>query len=70
MKTPGRGDDAEPDKLYTKADYKASKNIDERDRKAAAFLEALGGKNNIVIGVYSGDKLITKVKTTFFGPMK
>jgi cytochrome c oxidase accessory protein FixG len=29
-----------------------------------------GGKNNLVIGVYSGDKLITKVKTTFFGPMK
>ena len=29
-----------------------------------------GGKNNIVIGVYAGDKLITKVKTTFFGPMK
>ncbi|MCZ2102309.1 MAG: 4Fe-4S binding protein [Chitinophagales bacterium] len=28
------------------------------------------GKNNIVIGVYSDDKLITKVKTTFFGPIK
>jgi len=28
------------------------------------------GKNNIVIGVYAGDKLITKVKTTFFGPIK
>ncbi len=28
------------------------------------------GKNNIVIGVYSDGKLITKVKTTFFGPIK
>lgn len=28
------------------------------------------GKNKLVIGVYSGDKLITKVKTTFFGPIK
>jgi len=29
-----------------------------------------GGKNNILIGVYADGKLITKVKTTFFGPMK
>ena len=29
-----------------------------------------GGKNKIVIGVYVEGKLITKVKTTFFGPMK
>jgi cytochrome c oxidase accessory protein FixG len=29
-----------------------------------------GGKNGIVIGVYAEGKLITKVKTTFFGPMK
>ena len=29
-----------------------------------------GGKNKIVIGVYAEGKLITKVKTTFFGPMK
>ncbi|MBK8628038.1 MAG: cytochrome c oxidase accessory protein CcoG [Saprospiraceae bacterium] len=28
------------------------------------------GKNKIVIGVYSEGKLITKVKTTFFGPIK
>jgi cytochrome c oxidase accessory protein FixG len=29
-----------------------------------------GGKNKIIIGVYADGKLITKVKTTFFGPMK
>jgi cytochrome c oxidase accessory protein FixG len=29
-----------------------------------------GGKNKIVIGIYADGKLITKVKTTFFGPMK
>lgn len=29
-----------------------------------------GGKNKILIGVYAEGKLITKVKTTFFGPMK
>lgn len=29
-----------------------------------------GGKNKILIGVYSGDKLITKVNTTFFSPVK
>lgn len=28
------------------------------------------GKNNIVIGVYEDGKLIRKVKTTFFGPIK
>jgi len=28
------------------------------------------GKNKIVVGVYSEGKLITKVKTTFFGPIK
>lgn len=62
LKTPGRGDDAEPDKLYTKADYKASKNIDERDRKAAAFLKALGGKNNIVDVTNCATRLRVTVK--------
>jgi polyferredoxin len=28
------------------------------------------GKNEIVVGVYGGGKLVTKVKTTFFGPVK
>jgi cytochrome c oxidase accessory protein FixG len=34
------------------------------------FDKLKGGKNKIVVGVYSGGKLITKVKTTFFAPMK
>lgn len=50
LKTPGRGD--EPARLYRKSDYKGKKAgdkaVDERDAKAAAFLEALGGKNNIL----------------------
>ena len=29
-----------------------------------------GGKNKILVGVYSNGKLVTKVQTTFFGPMK
>lgn len=45
LKTPGRGD--EPAKLYRKADIKAKqageKAMDERELKAAAFLQALGG---------------------------
>ncbi len=28
------------------------------------------GKNNIVVGAYAGDILISKVKTSFFGPVK
>ena len=54
-KTPGRTDDAVEDKLFTKADYKAkqagaapSMKLDERDVKAKAFLEGLGGPSNIV----------------------
>lgn len=52
FKTPGRTDEEE-DRLYTKADYQAKQvmaaglDIDERDRKAAAFLAALGGRENI-----------------------
>ena len=60
-KTPGRTDDGVEDKLFTKADYKAkqagtaadgaaapSMKLDERDVKAKAFLEGLGGPSNIV----------------------
>ena len=52
--TPGRTDDDTEDKLFTKADYKAKKaleeqgmKIDERDVKAKVFLDALGGAANI-----------------------
>ncbi|MGP1575857.1 alpha-glucoside-specific PTS transporter subunit IIBC [Selenomonas sp.] len=58
-KTPGRTDDDVEDKLFTKADYKAKQangaaadaapgmKLDERDVKAKAFLEGLGGSANI-----------------------
>ena len=53
-KTPGRTDDDVEDKLFTKADYKAKQadaapgmKLDERDVKARAFLDGLGGTANI-----------------------
>lgn len=64
LKTPGRGD--EPAKLYKKSDYKAKKAgekaMDERDMKAAAFLEALGGKKNIVDVTNCATRLRVTVK--------
>lgn len=49
FKTPGREDENEEAKLYTKADYKNRKNEEIKgDDKAALFLEALGGSENIV----------------------
>lgn len=61
LKTPGRGDDEE-DKLYTKAEYKAKVAGDERDRKAEAFLQALGGKENIVDVTNCATRLRVTVK--------
>lgn len=64
LKTPGRGD--EPAKLYRKADYQAKKagekNVDERDLKAAAFLQALGGSSNIVDVTNCATRLRVTVK--------
>ena len=64
LKTPGRGD--EPAKLYRKADIKAKqageKAMDERDLKAAAFLQALGGKKNIVEVTNCATRLRVTVK--------
>lgn len=51
FKTPGREDDAEEVKLYSKQDYKdkkASKSGNVHHDKAVAFLEGLGGAANIV----------------------
>ena len=62
LKTPGRGSDEDNVKLYTKADYKNAKNVDERDMKAAAFLKALGGKNNIVDVTNCATRLRVTVK--------
>ena len=73
FKTPGRGEEAGGDKLFTKADYKASKaqgdgktgggkELDERDLKAAAFLADLGGKDNIVDVTNCATRLRVTVK--------
>ena len=59
LKTPGREDDDEETKLYTKEDYKLAKEgKNEIVEKAPAVLEALGGKENIV-GV---DACITRLR--------
>lgn len=53
FKTPGREDEEEEIKLYTKADYKEKQSASKEEsgsvhqEKARAFLEALGGKTNI-----------------------
>lgn len=52
--TPGRENDSEETKLYTRADYNAKKNSDSVSTKSdehgvsALILEGLGGKDNIV----------------------
>ncbi|CDM68265.1 PTS system, glucose-like IIB subunint [Clostridium bornimense] len=59
LKTPGREEDDEETKLYTKEDYKLAKEgKNEIVEKAPAVLEALGGKDNIV-GV---DACITRLR--------
>ena len=74
FKTPGRGEDAGGDKLFTKADYKAREGQggaagstvaasgDERDIKAAFFLQDLGGKSNIVDVTNCATRLRVTVK--------
>ena len=55
LKTPGREEDDEEAKLYTKSDYRAKKGeagaekvgTDQLDDQALIILEALGGKENI-----------------------
>ena len=74
FKTPGRGEDSSGDKLFTKADYKAREGQggassgtaapsgDERDIKAAYFLQDLGGKKNIVDVTNCATRLRVTVK--------
>ncbi len=54
FKTPGRTDDGEDDKLFTKAEYKAKKEMEKKGisggadaLKAQVFLDCLGGPDNI-----------------------
>lgn len=50
--------------------------IEKNDKKDGAVFIKLpkqqvkSGKNEITVGVYHGEKLITKVKTSFFGPIQ
>ena len=74
FKTPGRGEDSSGDKLFTKADYKAREGKggasggaaapsgDERDIKAAYFLQDLGGKKNIIDVTNCATRLRVTVK--------
>lgn len=63
FKTPGREDDNEETKLYTKADYKNKKagEVNESN-KAAVFLKALGGSENIVDVTNCATRLRISVK--------
>ena len=74
FKTPGREDDDEEVKLVSKAEYKASKEDTSNDPtgnievkggdagKAAAFLAALGGKDNIESVTNCATRLRVSVK--------
>ena len=59
LKTPGRDENEEDTKLFTKADYQASKGAKgEIEEKAPLVLEAFGGEENIV----SVDACITRLR--------
>lgn len=70
--TPGREDETEETKLYSKADYKnkkgsgnkeiKEKEIDINVSKAEKFLEALGGKDNIIDVTNCATRLRISVK--------
>lgn len=60
--TPGREDDLEETKLYTRADYneKKASEASSGDRMSALILEGLGGKDNVV----SVDCCATRLRVT------
>jgi len=59
LKTPGRDENEEDTKLFTKADYQASKGAKgEIEENAPLVLEAFGGEENIV----SVDACITRLR--------
>lgn len=63
FKTPGREDENEETKLYTKADYKNKKSEESTQlSKAALFLDALGGNENIVDVTNCATRLRLSVK--------
>ena len=66
--TPGREDDEEETKLYTRADYNAKKegavNAEHSDHVSSQILTGLGGKDNIV----SLDCCATRLRCTVKNP--
>ncbi|SFD29775.1 PTS transporter subunit EIIC [Clostridium uliginosum] len=63
LKTPGREDEGEETKLYTKSDYKEKKNGEKANNNLASIIvKALGGKENIekVDNCYTRLRLIVK----------
>lgn len=72
FKTPGRGDDEEEVKLYTRSDYNKKKGKDSNSKEAsydvlsAAIVEGLGGIDNIS----DVDCCITRLRMTVFNPEK
>ena len=83
LKTPGREDDEDEVKLVSKAEYKAAKAAEKEDTsndpkedikvaggnaaKAAAFLEALGGSENIEDVTNCATRLRVTVKRSIPG---
>ncbi|MBQ7898006.1 MAG: PTS transporter subunit EIIC [Clostridia bacterium] len=64
FKTPGREDDGEESKLYTKADYLTRRH--EADNKSPLILKGLGGKENIS----DLDSCATRLRVTVKNPEK
>ena len=65
LKTPGREDDGEEAKLYTKKDYKQKQASGDYDR-AQMILAGLGGKENIS----DLDCCATRLRVTVHDPQK
>ncbi|MDO5408194.1 MAG: alpha-glucoside-specific PTS transporter subunit IIBC [Eubacteriales bacterium] len=64
LKTPGREDEGEESKLYTKQEYRErkAKGVSKYAIAAEAFLEGLGGKDNIVDVTNCATRLRVSVK--------
>ncbi|MGY3725543.1 PTS system IIB component, Glc family /PTS system IIC component, Glc family [Granulicatella balaenopterae] len=60
LKTPGREDDVQESKLYTKKDYLEKKEAGSFDQRSADIVEALGGKDNLV----EVDNCATRLRVT------
>jgi len=66
LKTPGREDDGEETKLYTRRDVEARKNKNADDTRSSLILDGLGGKANIA----DIDCCATRLRVTVKNPEK